>query len=132
MSIHDPIGDMLTKIRNAARARHDRVDIPISKLKIEIVKILKNEGFIKNFKLIEEKGRNYIRIFLKYTEDGEVVIQGLERISKPGRRIYSGSVDMPRFFNGLAVTIVSTSQGVITGRKARQQKVGGEVLCYVW
>jgi len=130
--VHDPIGDMLTKIRNAAKAKHEKVDIPISKLKVEIVKILKNEGFIKNFKLLEEFGKHIIRIFLKYTETGQVVLQGLERVSKPGKRVYSGATDMPRLFNGLAVTIVSTSKGVITGKKARQQNIGGEVLCYVW
>lgn len=132
MSIHDPISNMLTKIRNAAKARHEKVDIPISKLKVEIVKILKNEGFIKNFKLLEEEGKNIIRIFLKYTDIGASVIQGLKRVSTPGKRVYRGSTDIPRYFNGLAVTIVSTSAGVITGKKARQQKAGGEVLCYVW
>lgn len=132
MSLHDPIADMLTKIRNASNAKHEKVDIPISKLKVEIVKILKNEGFIKNFKLLEEQGKNIIRIFLKYSENGDSVIQGLERVSKPGRRIYKNSTEIPRNFNGLAVTIITTSKGVITGKKARQQNVGGEVLCYVW
>jgi small subunit ribosomal protein S8 len=132
MSLHDPIADMLTKIRNAANAKHEKVDIPLSKLKVEVVKILKNEGFIKNFKLIEEEGKPVIRIFLKYADSGQAVIQGLTRVSSPGRRIYQGYEDVPRIYNGLAVTIVSTSKGVITGKKARQQKVGGEVLCYVW
>ena len=132
MSVHDPIADMLTKIRNASRAKHEKVDIPISKLKVEIVKILKNEGFIKNFKLVEEQGKNVIRIFLKYAEDGEAVIQGVSRVSKPGKRVYKGTSEVPRIFNGLAITIISTSKGVITGKKARQQNVGGEILCYVW
>ncbi len=132
MSVSDPISDMMCKIFNASKATHEKVDIPISKLKVEIVKILKNEGFVKNFKLVEEAGRNVIRIFLKYIDTGAPVIQGLKRVSKPGRRVYKGFGEIPRFFNGLAVTIVSTSHGVITGSKARQQKVGGEVLCYVW
>jgi small subunit ribosomal protein S8 len=96
------------------------------------VKILKNEGFIKNFKLVDDNGKNIIRIFLKYVETGDAVIQGIKRVSRPGRRVYRGSTEVPRYFNGLAVTIISTSHGVITGKKARQQKVGGEVLCYVW
>ncbi len=132
MSVHDPIADMLTKIRNASRSKHEKVDIPISKLKVEIVKILKNEGFVKNFKLVEEQGKNVIRIFLKFAEDGEPVIQGLTRVSKPGKRVYKGTDEVPRIFNGLAITIISTSKGVITGKKARQQNIGGEVLCYVW
>ncbi len=132
MSVSDPIADMLSKISNASKAAHEKVDIPISKLKVEIVKILKNEGFVKNFKLVEDNGRNVIRIFLKYLDQGSPVLQGVKRVSKPGRRIYKGSTEIPRFFNGLAVTIISTSNGVITGSKARQQKVGGEVLCYVW
>ena len=132
MSVHDPIADMLTKIRNASRSKHEKVDIPISKLKVEIVKILKNEGFVKNFKLVEEQGKNVIRIFLKFAEDGEPVIQGLTRVSKPGKRVYKGTDEVPRISNGLAITIISTSKGVITGKKARQQNIGGEVLCYVW
>ncbi|HOJ99416.1 MAG TPA: 30S ribosomal protein S8 [Termitinemataceae bacterium] len=132
MSVSDPVADMLTKIRNAGLARHEKVDIPTSKLKLEIVKILKTEGYIKNFKKITQDGVNTIRIFLKYDEKQNPVIHGLERISKPGRRVYTGYKDMPRVYNGYGTLIVSTSLGVTTGKKAAEKKVGGEILCTVW
>ena len=132
MSASDPVADMLTKIRNAAQARHEKVDIPTSKLKLEIVKILKIEGFIKNFKKVQEDGHSVIRILLKYYDQNESVIHGLEKISTPGRRVYSGYKDMPRVMNGYGIVIVSTSSGVITVRKAKEKMVGGELVCKVW
>ena len=132
MSASDPVADMLTKIRNAAQARHEKVDIPASKLKLEIVKILKTEGFVKNFKKVQEEGHSVIRIFLKYDDQNESVIHGLEKISTPGRRVYSGYKEMPRVMNGYGIVIVSTSSGVTTGRKAKEKMVGGEIVCKVW
>jgi small subunit ribosomal protein S8 len=132
MSVSDPIADMLTKIRNASLAKFEKVDIPASKLKVEIVKILKNEGFIKTFKKVAQDGSNQIRIYLKYDEGNKAVIHGLERVSKPGRRVYTGYKEMPRIFNGYGTLIVTTSQGVITGKKAAEKKLGGELICSVW
>ena len=132
MAVTDPVADMLTKIRNASEARFDRVDISTSKLKLEVVKILKNEGFIKNFKKINQDGFNYIRVFLKYDEKSKPIIHGIKKISTPGRRIYSGYKKMPRVYNGFGTVIVSTSTGVITGKKAAENKVGGELICSIW
>jgi small subunit ribosomal protein S8 len=132
MSISDPIADMLTKIRNAGTAKHEKVDISTSKLKLEIVKILKTEGYIKNFKKIGQGMANYIRIFLKYDDVTESVIHGIKKVSKPGRRVYAGYKNMPRVYNGYGTLIVSTSIGVTTGKKAAEKKVGGEVICTVW
>jgi small subunit ribosomal protein S8 len=132
MSVSDPIADMLTKIRNAGMAKHEKVDIPTSKLKLEIVKILKTEGYIKNFKKISQDGSNTIRVFLKYDEGTGPVIHGIEKVSRPGRRIYTGYKHMPRVYNGYGTLIVSTSIGVTTGKKAAERKVGGEVICTIW
>ncbi len=132
MSVSDPVADMLTKIRNAGMAKHEKVDIPTSKLKLEIVKILKTEGFIKNFKKINQDGVNTIRVFLKYDEQTTPVIHGIEKVSTPGRRVYAGYKNMPRVYNGYGTLIVSTSIGVTTGKKAAEKKVGGEVICTVW
>ena len=132
MSCSDPIADMLTKIRNGSLARFEKVDIATSKLKLEIVKILKNEGYIKNFKKINQDRMSYIRIFLKYDEKQGPILHGLEKISKPGRRVYSGYNKMPRVLNGYGTLIVSTSEGVTTGKKALEKKVGGEIICSVW
>ena len=132
MAVSDPVADMLTKIRNANREKFDRVDVPTSKLKLEVVKILKNEGYIKNFKKITQDSFNVIRIFLKYDVEMEPVIHGIQKISKPGRRIYSGYKRLPRILNGYGTIIVSTSTGVTTGRKAAEKKVGGELICSVW
>ncbi|MCQ2593657.1 MAG: 30S ribosomal protein S8 [Treponemataceae bacterium] len=132
MSVSDPVADMLTKVRNAVSAGHEKVDIPTSKLKLEIVKILKTEGYIKNFKKISQDGSNVIRVFLKYDENNKSVIHGIQKISTPGRRVYSGYKDMPRVFNGYGTIIVSTSIGVTTGKKAAEKLVGGELLCKVW
>lgn len=132
MSVSDPIADMLTKIRNAGMAKHEKVDIPTSKLKLEVIKILKTEGYIKNFKKLNQDGANTIRIFLKYDESTTPVIHGIEKISKPGRRVYTGYKNMPRVYNGYGTLIVSTSVGVTTGKKAAEKKVGGEIICTVW
>ena len=132
MSASDQVADMLTKIRNAAQARHEKVDIPVSKLKLEIVKILKTEGYIKNFKKVQEDNKSVIRIFLKYDEANAPVIHGLEKISKPGRRVYSSYKDLPRVYNGYGTVIVSTSSGVTTGKKAAEKQVGGELVCTIW
>ena len=132
MSVSDPIADMLTKVRNAAQAGHESVDISTSKLKLEIVKILKNEGYIKNFKKVSQDGLNIIRVSLKYDDDNKSVIHGIQKISTPGRRVYYGYKDMPRVYNGYGTVIVSTSIGVTTGKKAVEKLVGGELLCKVW
>ena len=132
MSVSDPVADMLTKIRNAGMAKHEKVDIPTSKLKLEIVKILKIEGYIKNFKKANQDGANVIRVFLKYDEKAGPIIHGIEKVSKPGRRVYMGYKRTPRVFNGYGTLIVSTSAGVTTGKKAAEKKVGGEVICTVW
>jgi small subunit ribosomal protein S8 len=132
MSVSDPLADMLAKIRNATTAKYERVDVPMSKLKLEVVKILKTEGYIKNFKKMTQDGRTIIRVFLKYDETQAPVIRGIERISKPGRRVYSGYRKMPRVYDGYGTLIVSTSTGVTTGRKASESRVGGELLCTVW
>jgi len=132
MSVSDPVADMLTKVRNAAMARHEKVDIPASKLKLEIVKILKTEGFIKNFKKVNQDGANCIRVFLKYDEKNAPIIHGLEKVSTPGRRVYAGYKNLPRVYNGYGTVIVSTSLGVTTGKKAQEKQVGGELICTVW
>ena len=132
MAVSDPVADMLTKVRNASMAKFDRVDVSTSKLKLEVVKILKNEGFVKNFKKITQEGHNYIRIFLKYDDRNNPIIHGIKKISTPGRRIYSGYRKMPRVYNGYGTVIVSTSNGVITGKKAAERKVGGELICSIW
>lgn len=132
MSMTDPIADMLTRIRNGIQARHDRVEVPSSKLKVEIAKILKSEGFISNYKLVEEKVQPLLRIYLKYADDGEPVIHGIERVSRPGRRVYRDKGAIPRPLGGLGLAIVSTSRGVLSGNEAAKNGVGGEVLCQVW
>ena len=132
MSMTDPISDMLVRIRNAIKAKHEKVNIPASKLKNEIAVILKEEGFIKNFKLIKDRKQGILRIYLKYENETESVIQGLKRISKPGCRIYTTQENVPMVLNGMGVAILSTNKGVLTDKVCREQKVGGEVLCYVW
>ncbi len=132
MSMSDPLADMLTKIRNANMAKFEKVDIPTSKLKVEVIKILKNEGYIKTFKKLGQNGKFQIRIFLKYDERNWPVIHNLKRLSKPGRRIYAGYQGLPRILNGYGTLIVTTSLGVTTGKKALEKKVGGELLCSIW
>ena len=135
----DPISDMLTRLRNAVSAKHARVDMPASKLKAEIARILQDEGYIQGFRLVEvpaektgQQARQMIRLFLKYGPHGEKVISGLERISRPGRRVYLGVDDVPTVLGGLGTAILTTSRGVMTGRAAKKAGVGGEVLCNVW
>lgn len=132
MSMTDPIADMLTRIRNATMVRHDRTDVPASKMKLEIAKILKQEGYIRTFKLLEEGAQGVLRIYLKYSNDGEPVIHGIQRVSKPGLRIYRGVEELPKVRNGLGVAVVSTSRGVVTDDQARRLGVGGEILCEIW
>ncbi len=132
MAVSDPVADMLTKIRNASRAKFDKVDVVPSKLKMELIKLLKSEGYVKSYENITENNKESIRIFLKYDENNCPVIHDIRKISTPGRRIYSGYKKMPRVKNGFGTIIVSTSTGVITGRKATEGKVGGELICSVW
>lgn len=132
MHITDPIADMLTRIRNANSAKHDTVDIPASNMKKAIAQILVDEGYIKNYKLIEDGKQGVIRVTLKYDEGKSQVITGLRRVSKPGLRIYSNVEEMPKVMKGLGVAIVSTSKGIMTDREARKQNVGGEVLAFIW
>jgi small subunit ribosomal protein S8 len=131
----DPIADMLTRIRNATLAHHTRVDVPASTLKVEIARILEREGYIQGFKVVDPKEgavQKSIRISLKYGPRGERVITGIERVSRPGRRVYFGNTEVPSVFGGLGTSILTTSRGVMTGREARREGVGGEVLCNVW
>ena len=128
----DPIADMLTRVRNALGAKHQKVDVPASNLKIEIARILKDEGFISNYKVIGEGAHRAIRIYLKYGANDERVISRIERVSKPGCRVYVGSDDIPSVLGGLGVNILSTSRGVMTGRSARRMGIGGEILCQVY
>jgi small subunit ribosomal protein S8 len=136
MSNMDPVSDLLTRIRNAHLAKHDRVDVPTSKLKAEIARILADEGYISGFKLVDETSadgrRSVIRLFLKYGPHGEKVISGLQRVSRPGRRVYFGRDDVPHVLGGLGTSILTTSRGVMSGREAAKAGVGGEVLCNVW
>jgi small subunit ribosomal protein S8 len=128
----DPIADMLTRIRNASRARHPRVDLPSSKLKIEIARILKDEGYLANFKVVDEKGKKMLRVFLRYTPDRRSVITDLRRVSRPGSRRYVGKVDIKPVVGGMGISILSTPRGLMTGQSARKEGVGGELLCEVW
>jgi small subunit ribosomal protein S8 len=128
----DPIGDMLTRVRNASRAEHEKVDIPSSKLKVRLAEILKEEGFVKNFRVLEDGKQGVLRVYLKYGTANEKMISGLVRVSTPGRRVYVPHDKIPSVLGGMGVTVLSTSRGVLTGRTARREKVGGEVLAYVW
>jgi len=130
--VTDPIADMLTRIRNASMVRHTQVVMPSSKIKVEIAKILAHEGFIQGYSVIDEKPQAKLVLGLKYTGRGKPVITGLERVSKPGRRVYTGYKEIPWVRSGLGINIVSTPSGVMTGRKARRAKVGGEIICNVW
>jgi small subunit ribosomal protein S8 len=132
MSMTDPIADMLTRIRNATTVRHDHADVPASKMKLEIAKILKQEGYIRTFKTLEEGPQGVIRIYLKYADDGEPAIHGMQRISRPGLRVYRGVDELPKVRNGLGVAVISTNRGVVTDDQARSLRVGGEVLCEIW
>ncbi len=133
MSMTDPISDLLTRIRNAHLAKHDRLDVPVSRLKLEVCRILKDEGFIKNYREVEATGpSNSVRIFLRYSAQGEPAINHVARVSKPGRRVYRRSGEIQPVRNGLGLGIVSTSQGLLTDAQARERRVGGEILCELW
>ena len=132
MSLTDPVADFLARIRNGIRARHQKVDVPASKLKLEMARILKEEGYIANFKAAEEEGKKVLRLYLKYGPNNEAAISRLERISKPGCRVYVGRTDIPRVLGGMGINILTTPRGVMTGSSARKENVGGEVLCHVW
>ncbi|HEY0309080.1 MAG TPA: 30S ribosomal protein S8 [Acidobacteriaceae bacterium] len=132
MNLTDPVADFLTRIRNSIRARHQKLDVPASKLKAEIARILKEEGYIANYKATEEDGHKIIRVYLKYTASNEAVIRDLSRISRPGCRVYVGRDEIRRVQGGLGICILTTPKGVMTGRQARREGVGGEILCEVW
>ena len=132
MRLTDPVADFLTRIRNAIRARHQKVDVPASKLKLEIARILKEEGYVSNYKAVEEEGHKILRVYLKYSNNNEAAITNVERVSKPGCRVYVGRAEVPRVLGGLGINILTTPRGVMTGRQARREGVGGELLCQVW
>lgn len=132
MTMTDPIADMLTRVRNAITAHHESVLIPASRMKVDIARILKDEGFIRDYELIQDTIQGTLKIWLNYTGKREPVMSGLRRISKPGLRVYAKSKEMPRVLNGLGIAIVSTPRGIMTGQQARRNNIGGEVLCYVW
>jgi small subunit ribosomal protein S8 len=128
----DPITDLLNRLRNGMRAGHDRVDIPASRVKESLVKVLAEEGYVSSYRRVEEKGRPLLRVGLKYDSDGEPIVNGLERVSRPGRRVYAPAKGIPEVLGGLGISIVSTSRGILTGRQAREAKLGGEILCNIW
>ncbi len=132
MNLTDPVADFLTRIRNGIRARHQKLDVPASNLKAEIARILKEEGYISNYKVTEEEGRRILRVYLKYSAENEAAIVDLKRISKPGSRVYVGRDEIRRVQGGLGISILTTPKGVMTGRTARKENVGGEILAYVW
>jgi small subunit ribosomal protein S8 len=132
MSLTDPVADFITRIRNAIRARHQKMDVPASKLKTEIARILKEEGYIANYKATEEEGRASLRVYLKYGATNEAAIRDLTRISRPGCRVYVGRDEIKRVQGGLGISIMTTPRGVMTGKQARRERVGGEILCEVW
>ena len=132
MSFTDPVADFLTRIRNGIKARHQKVDVPASKLKLEIARILKEEGFVANYKATEEEGKKIIRVYLKYGADNSAAISNVVRVSRPGCRVYVGKTDIPRVLGGLGINILTTPKGVMTGKQARKEGVGGEVLCEIY
>ena len=132
MTTSDPIADMLTRVRNALTARHQKVDVPASKLKMEIARILKDEGFILNYKMAEDGAQKTIRLYLKYTPANQPAISKIERVSRPGCRVYVGAKEIPRVLGGLGVNILTTPRGLMTGRDARKENMGGELLCQIW
>lgn len=132
MTMTDPIADMLTRIRNALKAMHDEVSVPSSKMKVAVAKILKDEGYIKDYKVIQDNKQGILKIALKWGSHGEKVITGLKKVSKPGRRVYCGKEDIPVVIGGLGITILSTSRGILTGAQAKKMDIGGEVICNIW
>jgi len=132
MSLTDPVADFLTRIRNALRAKHQKVDVPASKLKLELARILKEEGYIANYKATEEQGHKLVRVYLKYGPDEAATISNVTRVSRPGCRVYVGRNEIPRVLGGMGISILTTPKGVMTGRQARKEGVGGELLCEIW
>jgi small subunit ribosomal protein S8 len=132
MNVVDPISDLLNRLRNAMRAGHDRVDVPASRLKEDLLRVMAEEGYLGAYRRVEEAGRPVLRVTLKYDADGEPVVGGLERVSRPGRRVYAGSKEIPEVLGGLGVAIVSTSRGIRSGKQARAERLGGEILCNIW
>ena len=132
MAMSDPIADMLTRIRNAGKAKMNSVDIPGSTLKVELARVLKDEGFVRNYKFLKDNKQGILRVYMKYGEDETCAIYGLKRVSKPSRRVYMKGKDIPPVLNGMGISVISTSKGVMTDRQARQDNVGGEVLCTIW
>jgi len=132
MILSDPIADLLARVRNSLSARHEKTDVPSSRFKVELARILKDEGYIKNFKVMDDRGGSLLRLYLKYDDTGNPVIHGLARTSKPGRRLYRGKDALPEVLGGLGISIISTSQGLLTGHDARKRGLGGEVVCTVW
>ena len=130
--VTDPIADMLTRVRNATMARHDSVLVPSSKIKLAVAKILRDEGFVKEYEVVKGKQQRVIKIYLKYTDKKEPIIEGLQRVSKPGLRVYVSKSEIPRVYGGLGIAILSTPKGIISGKKAWQEGVGGELICFVW
>ena len=132
MAVSDPIADMLTRIRNASKARLESVDIPASKMKVEIARVMKEQGFLKGYNILDDKKQGLIRAYLKYVKDGEPVITGIKRISRPGLRQYNEAKNIPNVYSGIGVAVLSTSKGIMTGDEAKKANIGGEVLCYLW
>ena len=132
MKTSDPLSDLLNRLRNGMRAGHDRVDVPASRIKEDVLRVLADEGYIGSWRRVEEGGRPVLRVGLKYDGEGVPIVAGLERVSRPGRRVYAPAKEIPEVLGGLGISIVSTSRGIVTGRKARESRVGGEILCNVW
>jgi len=131
MKTSDPLSDLLNRLRNGMRAGHDRVDVPASRIKEDVLRVLADEGYIGSWRRVDEKGRPFLRVGLKYDPEGIPIVAGLERVSRPGRRIYAPAKEIPEVLGGLGISIISTSRGIVTGRKARESRVGGEILCNV-
>ena len=132
MKTSDPISDLLNRLRNAMTAGHERVDVPASRIKEDVLRVLADEGYIGSWRRVEEEGRPILRVGLKYDPEGGPIVAGLERVSRPGRRVYAPAKEIPEVLGGLGISIVSTSRGIVTGRKARESRLGGEILCNVW
>lgn len=132
MKTSDPLSDLLNRLRNGMRAGHDRVDVPASRIKEDVLRVLADEGYVASWRRVEEKGRPVLRVGLKYDHEGSPIVAGLKRVSRPGRRVYTPAKEIPEVLGGLGISIISTSKGIVTGRKARESRLGGEILCNVW
>lgn len=132
MKTSDPISDLLNRLRNGMRAGHDRVDVPASRIKEDVLRVLADEGYVSSWRRVEEKGRPVLRVGLKYDHEGSPIVAGLKRVSRPGRRVYTPAKEIPDVLGGLGISVISTSKGIVTGRKARESRLGGEILCNVW